>query len=174
MTLLRPRLGRGYALFNRGRGGTAASVWAKDEEGILTEVERLDPGYVVLYVGLSGIVLKEEQSAFEQAMPALVKTVKGWPHVKKVFVVNVPPVAPEEFAPVIRSYNKWLTKLNGVTLVDVYSKLADEKGVIKREYVDHPDLYHQNYNGHYEVAQMLFDVFLDTGVLAPASARRGP
>ena len=175
VNLLRQRLGRGFELFNRGRGGTAASVWAGDHEGILTEVEELSPDYVVLYVGLSGIVLKEEQDDFEKAMPALIRKVKTWPHVKQVFVVNVPPVALEELAPVITSYNDWLSrfvpKLEGVTLIDVHGTLADGKGVIKREYVDHPDLYHQNYNGHYEVGQIFFYAFLDAGVLALASTR---
>jgi len=175
VNLLRQRLGKGFKLFHRGRGGTAASVWAGDHEGILTEVEKLDPDYVVLYVGLSGIVLMEEQDAFEKAMPTLIRKVKAWPNVKRVFVVNVPPVAREDLAPIITSYNDWLSgfvpKLEGVTLIDVHGALSDGKGVVKREYVDHPDLYHQNYNGHYAVGQILFDAFLDTRVLAPALGR---
>ena len=171
VNLLRQRLGKGFELFNRGRGGTAASVWADDEQGILTEVEKLDPDYVVLYVGLSGVVLKEKQSDFERAMPLLIKKVQAWPDVRRVFVVNVPPVASQDMAPVIKSYNQWLANLQEVTLVDVHSTLADERGVIKRKYVDHPDLYHQNYNGHYQVAQLLFDAFLDAGVLAPRHSR---
>ena len=172
VNLLRQRLGPGFELYNRGRGGTRALVRANDEEGILTEVEKLHPDYVVLYVGLSGVVLKEDQADFEKAMPILLEKVKSWPSVKGVFVINVPPVVAEAFAPVIRSYNAWLAgHVNDVPLLDVHSTLADENGVIKREYVDHPDLYHQNYNGHYEVAQILFDAFVDAGLLETRKGR---
>jgi len=171
VNLLRQRLGKGFELFNRGRGGTRALVWANDEQGILTEVKGLNPDVVVLYVGLSGIVLKEKQSDFEKAMPMLLKEVRSWPNVKWVFVVNVPPIVSEELAPVIQSYNKWLSATfessKDVTLIDVHAILSDEKGTIKRRFVDHPDLYHQNYNGHYEVSQIFLDAFLDAGVLAP-------
>lgn len=171
VNLLRQRLGRGFELFNRGRGGTSAFVWADDQQDILTEVKGLNPDVVVLYVGLSGVVLKEKQSDFEKAMPMLLKEVKSWPNVKWVFAVNVPPVVSEELAPVIQSYNKWLSATyessKDVTLIDVHTILSDEKGTIKRRFVDHPDLYHQNYNGHNEVAEILFRAFLDAGVLAP-------
>ena len=113
VNLLRQRLGRGFELHNRGRGGTRAIVWAENEAGILTEVARLEPNVVVLYVGLSGIVLKEEQADFEAAMPKLVATVRAWPSVTKVLIVNVPPVsanAPAGMADTIRSYNKWLAE----------------------------------------------------------------
>ena len=49
-----------------------------------------------------------------------------------------------------------------------YSEVETYDGL---EWVDYHDLYHQNYNGHYEVGQILFDAFLDSGILAPASAR---
>ena len=179
VNLLRQRLGRGFELHNRGSGGTRALVWASDEKKILTEVARLNPNVVVLYVGLSGIVLNEKQADFEAAMPKLVDTVRAWPAVTKVLIVNVPPVsakAPAGMADTIKSYNEWLAKWvpsqKGITLVDIHRALADKKGHLRLKYLDVPDLYHQNYNGHYEVAQCLFDAFLDTRVLGPKGRAR--
>lgn len=178
VNLLRQRLGRGYLLHNRGRGGTRALEWADNLQGILGEVERLEPEVVVLYVGLSGIVLAEAPHDFEAAIPRLVAAARSWPSVRHVLLVKVPPVAaaaPEGTAARIAAYNQWLAGWaagrRDVALVDIHATLADDDGHLRPRFADGPDLYHQNYNGHYEVAQCLFDAFLDTGVLRPGGRR---
>lgn len=162
---LKKYLGRQYPLINRGIAGTD-SVWLLDH--LKEQVLDLEPSKIVLMIGINdlgrGYAVRDIVNRLADMVAEIRSNLWGTP----IYILSVLPVNEEESYQatvkirnnqIVEALNQQLSVLPGVTFVDLYPLLLDDKGQLADAYTR--DGLHLSPEGYEIIAQVIIKEVLE-------------